>query len=181
MPSSILVGYATNYGSTREVAERVAVTLRSQGPADGGRPLVDCRPLKEVKSLDDYRAVVIGAPLYMFRWHADAMRFLSRQQKALVARPVAVFALGPFHADAKEHQDARANLDKELRKHPWFKPVAVEVFGGKFDPAALRFPYSLIPALRNMPPSDARDWPAINAWTEGLVAQLQLQVAQVAF
>jgi len=69
--------------------------------------------------------------------------------------------------------DVRANLDKELLQFPWFEPVAVEVFGGKFDPAALRFPYNLVPGLKKMPVSDIRDWDAIRAWAGGLPARLQ--------
>jgi menaquinone-dependent protoporphyrinogen oxidase len=56
----------------------------------------------------------MGAPLYMFRWHKDAKSFLARHRQALTARPAAVFALGPFHVDEKEFQDARGQLDKEL-------------------------------------------------------------------
>ncbi len=84
-----------------------------------------------------------------------------------------MFALGPFHQDAKEFQDARANLDKELLAFSWFAPVALEMFGGKFDPAALTFPYSWIPALKKMPASDARDWAAIRAWASGLATRLK--------
>ena len=166
MSASILVAYATKYGSTQEVAETIAATLRKGGQA------VDCQPAKKVRSLDGYGTVVLGAPLYMFRWHGDAKGFLSRHRQALLERPVAVFALGPFHDDAKERQDARAQLDKELLKFPWFAPVTIEIFGGKFDPAELRFPMNLIPALKQMPPSDVRDWTAIRAWASGLAAQL---------
>ena len=127
--ASILVGYATNSGSTQEVAEAIAATLREGGLA------VACQPLSKVQSIDSCSAVVLGAPLYMFRWHKDAKRFLSRHRQALMARPVAVFALGPFHAEPKEFQEARAQLDKELLEFPWFAPVAIEIFGGKFDPA----------------------------------------------
>jgi len=166
MSASILVGFATRTGSTQEVAETIAATLREGGLA------VDCRPLKEVQTLERYTAVVLGAPLYMFRWHKDAKRFLSRHHQALLERPVAVFALGPFHDDAKERQDARAQLDKELLKFPWFGPVTIEIFGGKFDPTTLSFPYNLIPALKQMPPSDVRDWAAIRAWASDLAAKL---------
>ena len=87
---------------------------------------------------------------------------------------MAVFALGPFHEDAKEFQDARAQLDKELLKFPWFAPVAIEIFGGKFDPATLRFPMNLIPALKQMPASDIRDWTAIRAWASDLAELPQM-------
>jgi menaquinone-dependent protoporphyrinogen oxidase len=89
-------------------------------------------------------------------------------------RPVAIFALGPFHDDEKEWQDVRAQLDKELAKFPWLTPVTLGVFGGKFDPAKLRFPLSFLPALKQMPASDIRDWTAIRAWASNLPAALQL-------
>jgi len=167
MSASVLVGYATRYGSTQEVAETIAATLREGGLA------VDCRPMNKVRTLEGYAAVVLGAPLYMFRWHKDAIHFLSRHHQALTERPVAVFALGPFHDEAKEWQEVRAQLDKELLKFPWLAPVAIEIFGGKFDPTALRFPYNLIPALKQMPASDMRDWTAIRAWANNLAAKLQ--------
>ena len=169
MTASVLVAYATRYGSTQEVAEAVAKALRERGLE------VELLAAAKVRSLDPYRAVVLGAPLYMFRWHADAHRFLSRHRKALTppgGLRLAVFGMGPFHADAKEMQDARGQLDKELAKHAWLRPAAVEVFGGKFDPTRLDFPFSLIGPLKKMPPADVRDWAAIGAWADGLAATL---------
>ena len=162
MKTSISVTYATSYGSTEEVAQTVAETLRSGGFE------VEVQAAKKVSSLSAYQAVVLGAPLYMFHWHADARNFLSRQRAALASLPMAIFALGPFHNKAEELQSAREQLDKELAKFPWLKPAAIEVFAGKFDPAKLRFPYNLMPPLKKMPASDERDWEAIRAWAAGL-------------
>lgn len=171
MSALVLVGYATRYGSTQQVAEAIAATLRECGLA------VDIQPMREVRTLKGYGAVVLGAPLFMFRWHKDALRFLSQHCEALTKRPVAVFALGPTHDpyDPKEWQDSRAQLDKELAKFPWFTPVALEMFGGKYDPAYLRFPINLLAGKE--PASDQRDWTAIRAWASNLAAKLQLALA----
>jgi len=167
MPTKVLVGYATRYGSTREIAEAIAATLRDGGLA------VELLPVREVRTLAGYSSVVLGAPLYMFRWHKDARRFLSRHRQALTERPVAVFALGPVHDpyDEQEWQDSHAQLDKELAKFPWFTPVALEMFGGKYDPEKLRFPINLFAGKE--PASDLRDWPAIRAWASNLAAKLE--------
>jgi menaquinone-dependent protoporphyrinogen oxidase len=167
MSASILVAYATRAGSTQEVAEAVTTTLREAGL------VVDIQPLRKVDSLEGYEAVVIGAPFYMFRWHKDALGFLKRHQGALSSRPAAVFALGPYNDVEKEWNDVRAQLDKALAKFPWFAPVAVQVFGGKFDPATLRPPYSLLPGMKKLPVTDIRDWQAIAAWARELVAKFQ--------
>jgi len=170
MSASVLVGYATRYGSTQEVAEAVAATLRERGLE------VDIQPMRKVRTLEGYRAVVLGAPLFWNGWHGDAHSFLSRHREALTQRPVAIFALGPFHSpiDEKEWQYSREQLDKELAQFPWLTPVALELFGGKMDPAKLRFPYNL-PAspLKQMPATDIRDWTAIRTWASTLAATLQ--------
>jgi menaquinone-dependent protoporphyrinogen oxidase len=49
--------------------------------------------------------------------------------------------------------------------------------GGKFVPKKLRFPLNLIPALKQMPANDLRDWVAIRAWADGLLPAL-LQAGQ---
>ena len=176
MEIKILVAYASKYGSTQEVAEAVAAILRERGLT------VDFQPMRKVRTLEGYGAVVLGAPIYMGLWHKDALNFLSRNQEALTQRPVAVFALGPTSADEKEMHGVRAQLDKILAKYPWLKPVVVEVFGGKYDPAKLRFPDSLIASLpaspnHKMPASDVRDWTAIRRWAGSLPEQLQCILA----
>lgn len=165
----VLVAYATRYGSTHEVAEALAATMRERGLA------VDLRPMASVDSLAGYRAIVMGAPIFMFRWHKDALRFLARHRQALTERPVAVFALGPVH-DPNDPQyeekwrDSRAQLDKELARFPWLTPIAATVFGGKCDPKKLRFPLSLFAGW--VPANDLRDWAAIREWAVDLASNL---------
>jgi len=177
MSDSILVAYATRYGSTQEVAEAVAATLRDSGLE------VDIQPMRNVRTLAGHRAVVLGAPLYIGRWHKDARRFLSLHQEALTQRPVAIFTLGPTQPDEKEWEGVHAQLDQELAKYPWLTPVALELFGGKYDPAKLQFLDKLLatlPAspLHQMQASDARGWTAIRAWASELAAKLQPALPQ---
>lgn len=167
MSASILVAYATRYGSTQQVAETIAAALRDAGLA------VDLKPAREARALDGYGAVVLGAPLFMFHWHKDAHRFLSRHRAALEQRPLAIFALGPVHDpyDEAEWQSSHEQLDKELARYAWLKPVALEMFGGKYDPAKLRFPLKMFAG--EVPPSDIRDWAAIREWASHLAERLE--------
>jgi len=174
MPATALVAYATRYGSTQQVAETIAAALREHGLA------VDCVSVHNVRSLDAYSAVVLGAPLYIGRLHKDARLFLSRHHDGLALRPVAIFALGPLKSprDEAEWKGCREQFETDLAQYPWLAPIAVELFGGKLDPAQLRFPdtlLSIVPAspFKNMAPVDLRDWEAIRAWADALAANLQ--------
>jgi menaquinone-dependent protoporphyrinogen oxidase len=172
MFANVLVAYTTRYGSTQEVAEAIGETLRGCGLK------IDIKHLRDVRSLLDYEAVVLGAPIFYARWHKDAHHFLSLHRQALAQRPVAVFALGPLDRDEKQMAGSRETLNKALLNFPWLAPVDVEVFIGRYDPTKLRFPDSLllaIPAspLKKLPASDMRDWTAIRGWAGNLAAKLQ--------
>ena len=52
---SILLAYATRFGSTQEVAETIAASLRQAGFD------VDMQPMADVKTLDGHDAIVLGA------------------------------------------------------------------------------------------------------------------------
>jgi menaquinone-dependent protoporphyrinogen oxidase len=168
---SVLLAYATRFGSTQEVAESVAASLRGAGLK------VDLRLMSQIESLEQYESVVLGAAIYNAKWHADAHQFLARHQEALTQRPMAIFTLGPLSSSASAMRNSRRQLDKELAKYPWLKPVAMEIFAGKYDPKkpGMGFFERLLPAR------DYRDWNAIRAWANALPAQLQrAEVLQLA-
>jgi menaquinone-dependent protoporphyrinogen oxidase len=167
MTSSILVAYATKYGSTQEIAEAIALRLRERGME------VEIQPMKKVRFIAEYHAVVLGAPMYMFHLMKTALQFLTRFRADLTEKPTAIFSLGPFNDVEKEWTEVRGQFDKELAQFPWFKPVAKEVFGGKFDPTQLRFPLNIMPGLKQMPASDIRDWTKIRNWANELVSEFQ--------
>jgi menaquinone-dependent protoporphyrinogen oxidase len=160
----VLIAYATKHGSTHEVAETVAAHLAQFGVE------AHTLPADRVESLDEYQAVVLGAPLYMGRWHRDARAFLRRFRTELASRPLAVFALGPLEDTPKQWEGASEQLYKALAHVPAVEPVTVGLFGGAIVPETLHFPFSHIPA------GDLRDWDAIRAWTERLPDALGLGV-----
>ena len=159
---SILIAYASRYGSTQEVAGTIAAALRTAGWA------VDLQPMQEVKQIDHYGAVVLGAAIYNARWHPDAHQFLKLHQATLRQRLVAIFALGPLSTSDAAKFRSRRQLNKELAKYPWLKPAALEMFVGKIDPSKLSFFDRL-----GTTASDHRQWEAISAWANALSAQLR--------
>jgi menaquinone-dependent protoporphyrinogen oxidase len=152
--SAVLVVYATQHGSTRDVADAIATTLRECG-CD-----VDLHPASEVRDTPaGADLVVLGAPLYSGRWHKDAHRFLKRHRAELVSIPVAAYGMGPRDDTDEAWQAARKQLNNALHKHGWLTPAAVAVFGG-VDPPKRHL------VLRR----DLRDWNAIRDWARTLTA-----------
>jgi menaquinone-dependent protoporphyrinogen oxidase len=147
----ILVAYASRYGTTGEVAESIAATLRERGLR------VDVRPAAEVDDLDEFGGVVLGGGIYMGRWHRDARGFARLFEEELRRLPVAVFALGPVTDKPKDQAASEEQLRRTLKRLP-IEPFAVRVFGGAFDPARVGFPFNRLPA------ADVRNWDAIRAW-----------------
>lgn len=146
--SRILVAFATKNGSTQEVAQGIAGTLRELGSE------VDLRLAREFRARIEQRdLVVLGAPIYSGRWHRDAHRFLKRHRKELARIPVAIFGMGPREPDPESWKRSRAQLDRALAKRGWLEPVTIAVFGG-VDP----------PQREGKGRRDQRDWDAIRAW-----------------
>ncbi|HEY3493011.1 MAG TPA: flavodoxin domain-containing protein, partial [Solirubrobacterales bacterium] len=73
---TVLVAYSSKRGSTAEIAETVAATLRREGLG------VCLEAVETVDSLDRYDAVVLGSAVYMKRWRGDAKHFLKKHRKA---------------------------------------------------------------------------------------------------
>ena len=160
---SVLLAYASKFGSTQEVAETIADTLLERGFK------VNLQHMQDVSSVERYDAVVLGAAIYNAKWNAVAHQFVSQYQDALSQLPVVIFTLGPLSASDAAKRNSRRQLDNELAKYPWLKPVAVEIFAGKYDPSK--------PGMgffdRFVPARDVRNWDAIRAWAKTLPAQLQ--------
>lgn len=172
MPSKVLIAYSTKYGSTTEVAERIGAELCGLGHD------VDVVRAGEVRDITGYDAIVVGAPFYIGSWPKEARTFLDQHQVALVAKPVALFALGPTSKD-EDMAEAEKQIDGMLEKLGWLKPTVTRMFVGKYDPKLLRGPDKLLtklPAspLHDLAANDDRDWDAISAWARSLPVALGL-------
>jgi menaquinone-dependent protoporphyrinogen oxidase len=82
----ILVTYATMAGSTAEVAQVVAEEIAKNDVH------VDVIPMSEVKAIQGYDGVVVGAPMIM-GWHRAALSFLKQNRKAFKYVPFAIYVM----------------------------------------------------------------------------------------
>lgn len=103
---------------------------------------MDVLPVKDVRGMDGYEAVVLGTALYVGRWHGQMRDFLRRRRSELMDKPVALFVLGPVkdpHDDV-EWENARKQTASELEGFPWLEPVSRALFGGAVRPVAAAVP-----------------------------------------
>lgn len=197
MPNRILVAFASNAGSTAEVAQTVGAELALCGAA------VDVRPITELGAVDlaAYRAVIVGAPMIL-GWHRGAARFVKAHRKELAQVPTAFFATAmsltqtPEVVEGGEPGKVRLYLDPKLPKAPQtpgrlslkeryatvrnylrpmlnsarpVQPVSVAFFGGKLDFGRLKFLQMLfVMLIVGARPGDYRNWDAIRGWAREL-------------
>ncbi len=92
MDRKILVTYASKYGATAEIAEKIGAVLRQAGlPAD-------VEPVDRIRDLNPYQAVILGSAIYIGKWQKEAAAFLQAHAETLADRPVWLFSSGPTGA-----------------------------------------------------------------------------------
>jgi menaquinone-dependent protoporphyrinogen oxidase len=165
----ILVAYASEFGSTAEVAQAIAKVLRTD------RIAVDVCSIVEVSDLAAYQALVIGSPIYNGQWLPEAVAFVQTHADALSRMPVAYFVLSMLlKDDTVAHRDtARSFLAPVFAAAPRVVPVDIGLFAG-------RMRYRNLPLLdrivfwtrTRLPSGDFRDWEAILAWAGRLPSLL---------
>jgi menaquinone-dependent protoporphyrinogen oxidase len=164
--NKILVAYASKNGSTAEIAQAIAQTLRQAGPS------VDCAEAGEITSLEPYDAVVLGSAVYIKRWRGDAKRFLSKHATQLAQRPFWVFSSGPVGEPKGDPNPAWLEPPRIIERVEKLGAREHVVFGGRM-PTNPRSPAARA-MVKNCPPEyrDRRDWGEINAWAERIAAEL---------
>jgi menaquinone-dependent protoporphyrinogen IX oxidase len=109
----ILVAYATNAGSTAEVARAIGEELGKDDTP------VEVQRVEEVTSLEPFSAVVVGAPMIM-GWHRAALKFIRKHKRELSQVPVAYFftARSLTKLDETEINGIPISVDPQLAKPP---------------------------------------------------------------
>ena len=174
----VLVAYASRYGATQGIAERIAATLRQQGFE------VTVEDARRAGDPVGYDAAVIGSAIYYFRWMKPAVKFVRRNADSLAMRPVWLFSIGPLGNKAQDDKGrdfCDILVPKEIAEFKeTVKPREHRVFFGALDAARLGFWHRLVyklPANRDnsfLPDGDFRNWAAIDAWAGSIAEALKV-------
>jgi menaquinone-dependent protoporphyrinogen oxidase len=168
MEGQVLVAYATKYGATAEIAEKIAQVLQQAGL------LTDIFPVGRVGDLAPYRAVVLGSAVYIGKWRKEADKFLQVNEKALAERKVWLFSSGPTGKGDPVEMLQGWQLPVALQPiAERIQPRDIAVFHGNADVKKLNFIEKKMLNTVKAPTGDFRDWEAIITWAKGIAHSLK--------
>lgn len=173
MDVQVLVAFATKYGATAEIADKIGQVLRESGlPAD-------VLPVDSVGDLTRYDAVVLGSAVYVGQWRKEAATFLEANEKELAERPIWLFSSGPTG------EGDPVQLMKGFRFPEAQQPIAdriqphdIAFFHGVLDKKKLNMVEKLLVKGIKAPVGDFRDWDAISSWAATIADTLRKKVVQ---
>jgi menaquinone-dependent protoporphyrinogen oxidase len=165
--NKILVAYATKYGATAGIAEKIGEVL--------GRAGLDAEVLPIAKAGDpsDYSAVILGSGVYIGQWRKEAAAFLTANEKTLARRPVWLFSSGPTGTgDPVEIMEGWRFPEKHQPIADRIRPRGIAVFHGALDADKLNLAEKLAVKMVKAPFGDFRDWEAVTVWAQGIAKEL---------
>ena len=174
MAENILVTYASKYGATKEIAQKIGEVLRQAGLQ------VDLFPVDKTLDITPYKAIVLGSAVYVGKWQKEAVSFLQTHEQALAGRLVWLFSSGPTG------KGDPVQLVEGLRFPAVLQPVIdrihprdIAVFHGHINRDKLNFIEKwAIKSLVKKPFGDFRDWDAITAWATTIAKALKEKYAE---
>lgn len=172
MNTQVLVTYATKYGATAEIAEKIGQVLRQAGLH------TDVLPTDRVSDLSPYKSVVLGSAVYMGKWRKEAATFMQVNEKTLADRPVWLFSSGPTdEGDPVELLNGRHFPESLQPIADRIQPRDIAVFHGALDMKKLNLIEKFMIKNVKTPLGDFRDWDAITSWATAIADELKEAVS----
>jgi menaquinone-dependent protoporphyrinogen oxidase len=168
MDKQVLVAYASKYGGTAEIAEKIGQVLERAGLR------VDVLPATDVRDLTPYRGVVVGSAVYVGQWRKEAVRFVKVNEALLTERPLWLFSSGPTGVgepvallDGWRFPQVLGPIIDRIQ------PRDIAVFHGVVDLQKLNIVYRWMLKNVKAPAGDFRDWDAITSWATAIADELK--------
>ena len=161
MEKKILVTYASKYGATREIAEKISEELQQKGLQ------ADVLPAGSIRDTTPYLAVILGSAIYVGNWPKEAVEFLKANERTLAEQPVWLFSSGPTgEGDPAELVNGKRLPASVQAITDRIQPRDIAIFHGSIDPEKINAMEKW--AIKNVvkkPFGDFRDWSMILGWT----------------
>lgn len=170
----VLVAYASAYGSTKGIAERIGGRLAAEG-AD-----VDIRRVDDVDGIEGYDAVVLGSAVHGGAWLPDAAAFARASSAGLAARAVWLFSVSSVGDTsaffgpqvARFLRRARHETEETAAWRQAFHPRGHRNFAGAIARSHWGRLADLFFRLFGGNYGDHRDWADVDAWADAIAMHL---------
>lgn len=175
----ILVAYSTWAGATHQVAEEIVKELNKKNLQ------VNIAAAKDVKTISEYQAVVLGTSIHAGQMTGDFKKFLKRFYKDLATKKTAFFVVcfNMIEDNDKNRVETLAWLNKTISKFSDIKPVSIGLFAGAAVTESDEFNRlnvlikKLIESMKKSMDaergkSDFREWEKIHAWATELIEKI---------
>ena len=162
MQESVLIGYASRYGSTGDVARSIGQTISSETRT------VTISPVREIFDLHPYSAVILGTPLYGGKVLPEITTFVKNHRNLLKSLPVSLFLTGHSLVDLDENKKKRALQAAEgLEQYILFRDIGL--FGGCVPERDYSLVEKAVMKKNGIVPGDYRSPGQIQAWSQSLI------------
>ena len=170
----ILVAYASMYGTTGGVSQKIGETLCGLGYQ------ADVKLVDRVDSISGYRAVIIGSAIRSEKWLPNAVDFVKTHRRNLKQLPTAYFltCLTLYNnPPEKVRQMVRTFFNPVLETVPEVNPLDYGMFAGVLDYSRIPFSMRMVMKYKmwskGVPEGDYRSWPAIESWAKQLASRFK--------
>jgi menaquinone-dependent protoporphyrinogen oxidase len=168
--------YATHYGTTGEIAQRVCEVLKKGGIEVEAYNVKDRPP-----PLSEYDLIILGTYIQAGSWAKEAIDYMKRNREELASKKIAFFvACGDYASPDMRESAQRRYIVDALKSYPSFKPISTSVFAGAFSWERYNFIIKTLmksisskKGAKNIDTSriqDFRDWTKIEGWASELAA-----------
>jgi len=164
---NVLVAYASKYGSTKQIAERIALELAAAGCS------AEAAPVTSTLDLGRYDAFVIGSAAFYGKWMQDAVEFVRHNAPLFSTRPVWLFSSGPLGQLKKDGRDQRETAVPtdipELTR--LVRARGHRVFFGRLEKGVARGFDGFVANVMGIE-GDFRDWNDVAGWASEIAEAL---------
>ena len=159
----VLVVTASRHGSTQEIADRIGTKLAESGFD------VDVQSADAAVEPDQYDAVVLGSGVYAGSWVKTGVAYVDSHDSTLRDMPVWVFSSGPLGDPPKPDPTEAVKIDSILER---VNPVEHVLLPGSMEKSNLNLAERAVVKMVKAPYGDFRDWDAVEAFADRIVAGL---------
>jgi menaquinone-dependent protoporphyrinogen oxidase len=124
----VLIAYGSRYGSTEEIASRLAEFLKEEGVE---AEVLDLKRERNWPPLEGFDGVMVGSGVKVGRWMNEPREFFRRKRDELKGRRLAVFVSCFSALNAPDY--ARTDLLEKVMEEAGVKVDLYEAFGPLVD------------------------------------------------